>query len=228
MDDVESEDEEDEKATSRPYMTLLQSFNDADESRVKRRKLEHRESAPSKNDQSINEESDDGSSAEDDDEKEDKDIDQADEDAEDAEQGMENQSEEDDDSEDEENPSDPFDVHFAHPDDDDVAKRVKAVQKGDWTTKRALVQTMRATVMSPDSDSSPDVSKPITGLEGLQLKQKLKELAASKIGSFTSSQKAISSTLFDYRDVLYCDRSPKNSQEMRHLTCLHALNHVFK
>lgn len=231
MDDIGSEeDDEDDKAASRPYMALLQSFNDAGDSRAKRRKLEHRDSPISKTDQTpLNGESDDESSVGDsDDEEEVKDIDRADEELEGVEQGPEEHMEDDDDSEDEENPTDPFDVHYAHPDDDAIAKKIKAVQKGDWTTKRALVQTMRATVMSPASDSSPEASKPIAGLEGLQLKQKLKELAASKIGSFTPTQKAISSALFDYRDILYCDRTARNSNELRQLTCLHALNHVFK
>ncbi|KAF4977053.1 hypothetical protein FZEAL_6370 [Fusarium zealandicum] len=223
MEDVDSEDDDDQKAASKPYMSLLQSFTESNAPQAKRRKLDHGESSQPQNEDSSSDE--DGEKAGDEDAE--KDIDRAEEEPED--QGVEDQLEGDDeDSEDEENPTDPFDVHFAHPDDDLVAKRVKAVQKGDWTTKRALIQSLRATVMHPSSDVGSEVLKPIASLEGLNLKQKLKETATRKIGEFDDSQRTLSPLLFNYSDVLHCDRTVRNSDSMRQLTCLHALNHVFK
>ncbi|KAJ4265408.1 rRNA-binding ribosome biosynthesis protein utp25 [Fusarium torreyae] len=219
--DSEGEDEDEQTASAKPYMALLQSFTESSAPSAKRRKIEHQEGPQSQ--------SDEGSSSGEDDEADDedaeKDIDRAEEEPEDQ---VEEQLDDDDDSEDEENPTDPFDVHFAHPDDDTVAKRVKAVQKGDWATKRALLQNLRATVMYPGSDVGSEVPKPIAGLDGLQLKQKLKETSSRKISEFDAVQRTLSPLLFNYNDVLFCDRTVRNSDSLRELTCLHALNHVFK
>lgn len=225
MDDVDSEDEEeDEKATARPYMALLQSFNESSAPKAKRRKLEHQE-VP---DQAVNEsDSDEQSSEGSDEEGSVKDVDRVEEAEEDAAAEVDEEPE-DDDSEDEEELTDPFDVHFAHADEDLVAKRVKAVQASDWSTKRALMQSWRATVMYPSSDSGPEVPKPVTGIDGFKLKQKLKETAERKIGNLDAVHRNLSPLIFDYRDVLHCDRSARNSEQLRQLTCLHALNHVFK
>ncbi|KAM0344577.1 hypothetical protein ACHAPU_007351 [Fusarium lateritium] len=219
MDDVDSEDEDDEQTTSaKPYMSLLQSFNNESSApNAKRRKLGHQEPTQPQ--------PDDESASEDDEQDAEKDIDHAEDELE---EQVEEQVDNDEDSEDEENPTDPFDMHFAHPEDDVVAKRVVAVQKGDWTTKRALLQSLRATVMYPGSDSGSEVPKPIAGLDGLQLKQKLKEISSRRIGEFDAVQRNLSPLLFNYNDVLFCDRTVRNSDSLRELTCLHALNHVFK
>ncbi|CAJ0539825.1 Ff.00g072460.m01.CDS01 [Fusarium sp. VM40] len=218
MDDVDPEDEDDEQtASAKPYMALLQSFNNESSApNAKRRKLGHQESAQLQSDEE---------SASEDEQDAEKDIDRAEEEPE---EQVEDQLDDDDDSEDEENPTDPFDLHFAHPEDDVVAKRVKAVQKGDWATKRALLQNLRATVQYPGCDAGSEVPKPITGLDGLQLKQKLKEISSRKVGEFDAVQRNLSSLLFNYNDVLFCDRTVRNSDSLRELTCLHALNHVFK
>lgn len=221
MEDVDSDaddDDEDEQASSKPYMSLLQSLTESNAPKAKRRKLEHQETQAQPEESSDDEEADE--------EEEEKDIDRAEEEPED--QDAEEQIEDGDDSEDEDNLTDPFDTHFAHPDDDTVAKRVKAVQKGEWATKRALIQNLRATVTYPNSDAGSEVPKPMAGLEGLNLKQKLKETAARKIGEFDAAQRAFSPLLFNYNDVLHCDRTVRNSDSLRKLTCLHALNHVFK
>lgn len=222
MEDVDSDtddDDEDEQTSSKPYMALLQSFTENNAPKAKRRKLEHQEAQRQPEESSDDEE-------EADEEAEEKDIDRAEEEPED--QDAEEQIEDDDDSEDEDNLTDPFDTHFAHPDDDTVAKRVKAVQKGEWATKRALIQNLRATVTYPNSDAGSEVPKPMAGLDSLSLKQKLKETAARKIGEFDTAQRAFSPLLFNYSDVLHCDRTVRNSDSLRKLTCLHALNHVFK
>jgi U3 small nucleolar RNA-associated protein 25 len=183
--------------------------------------LDHKESAQSQPDE------DSSSDEEGDEDQEDaeKDIDRAEDEPEDQ---VEEQLDDDDDSEDEENPTDPFDVHFAHPDDDIVAKRVKSVQEGNWATKPALLQTLRAAVTYPASNTGSEVPKSIAGLDGLQLKQKLKETSSRKIGEFDAVQRNLSPLLFNYNDVLFCDRTVRNADSLRELTCLHALNHVFK
>ncbi|CAM1500882.1 Fc.00g100440.m01.CDS01 [Cosmosporella sp. VM-42] len=220
-DDVDSEEEEDEKVAARPYMVLLQSFNEPNAPQAKRRKLEHREPSPPK---ASKPELDEQSNEESDEEDAEKDIDRVEE----AEEDPADEEPEDEDSEDEADFTDPFDVHFAHADEDIVAKRIKAVEKAEWTTKRAMVQPWRATLMGPNSDAGSEVPKPVSGLDGFKLKQKLKETATRKIGSFGPMERNLSPLLFDYRDVMHCDRTVSNSDQLRQLTCLHALNHVLK
>ncbi|KAF5979882.1 Spt5p-like protein [Fusarium bulbicola] len=203
MEDIDSEDEDDEHTTSsKPYMALLQSFNNESSAPVaKRRKLNHKNSTQS---QPEEDSSGEESHADDQDEDTEKDIDRAEDEAE---EEVEEKLDDEEDSEDEENPTDPFDVHFARPNDDTVSQRVKSVQKNDWATKRALLQNMRATILHPGSDTGSEIPKPIAGLEGLQLKQKLRETSSRKIGDFDALQRNLGPLLFDYNDVLFCDRT---------------------
>ncbi|KAL9568232.1 hypothetical protein ACKAV7_007618 [Fusarium commune] len=224
MEDIDSEDDDDEHTTlSKPYMALLQSFNNERSApNTKRRKLNHKKSTQS---QPEEDSSGEESHADGQDEDTEKDIDRAEDEAE---EQVEEQLDDEEDSEDEENPTDPFDVHFAHPNDDTVSQRVKSVQKNDWATERALLQNMRATILYPGSDTGSEIPKPIAGLEGLQLKQKLRDTSSHKIGDFDALQRNLGPLIFNYNDVLFCDRTVRNSDSLRELACLHALNHVFK
>ena len=38
----------------------------------------------------------------------------------------------------------------------------------------------------------------------------------------------LAACIFRYQDLLFCDRTPVNAQDLRTIICLHALNHVFK
>ncbi|PNY23840.1 U3 small nucleolar RNA-associated protein 25 [Tolypocladium capitatum] len=222
MDETVSEDDEEEKLSARPYMTLLQSFNDSRSSvpKAKRRKLEHPESRQRAESPSPPSEEEDAG------EKRPEDVDQVDEE-EDPTIGLDEQPDDGSDSEDEDAMTDPFDVHFAHPDELAIAKGVKAAKDGEWATKRAMVQSLRATMMAPGSECSFDAPQPASGLDDFNLKQKLKETAGKKMAKLDEAQKAVMPLLFDYRDVLHCDRTVSNSNSLRQAACLHALNHVF-
>ncbi|KAF5265997.1 hypothetical protein FOXYS1_3173 [Fusarium oxysporum] len=216
MEDIDSEDDDDEHTTSsKPYMALLQSFNNESSApNAKRRKLDHKKSTQS---QTEEDSSGEESHAEDQDEDTEKDIDRSEDEAE---EQVEEKLDDEDDSEDEENPTDPFDVHFAHPNDNTVSQRVKSVQKNDWATKRALLHNMRATILYPGSDTGSEIPKPIAGLEGLQLKQKLRETSSRKIGDFDALQRNLGPLIFNYNDVLFCDRTVQNSDSLRELASL--------
>ncbi|EXA45162.1 hypothetical protein FOVG_06328 [Fusarium oxysporum f. sp. pisi HDV247] len=224
MEDIDSEDDDDEHTTSsKPYIALLQSFNNESSApNAKRRRLDHKKSTQS---QTEEDSSGEESHADDQDEDTEKDIDRSEDEAE---EQVEEKLDDEDDSEDEENPTDPFDVHFAHPNDNTVSQRVKSVQTNDWATKRALLHNMRATILYPGSDTGSEIPKPIAGLEGLQLKQKLRETSSRKIGDFDALQRNLGPLIFNYNDLLFCDRTVQNSDSLRELACLHALNHVFK
>ncbi|KAG6275699.1 rRNA-binding ribosome biosynthesis protein utp25 [Claviceps purpurea] len=224
VEDTDSENEDDQPA-ARPYMALLQSFTESNSHKAKRRKLEHNapseQSAPEKPDEKMD----------DSDSEEREDVDEAD--AEDDLEKEGEQQEDEPDSEDDEDVTDPFDTHYAHPDDAEVGKAVKAIKDESWATSRALVNTLRATVMTVDSEASDSSSGKAVipqpcGLEGLKLKQKLQETAAKKMDKLDATERAILPLLFGYKDIFYCDRTVKNAGKLRQAVCLHALNHVFK
>lgn len=213
-------DDEDEKQPLHPYQTLLQSFHDA-APKAKRRKLEHQNTHENSaksllaQDEQISES-----------EKEKDDVDHAEEE----EEGDEIDAEPHDvsDSEDEDDSADPFDVHFARPDEKSTKKAIEAVTQGQWATKRALIHPLRVTLSSPGLEARLDVPTPIDQLDSMRLKQKLKQTAANHLSKLEEGLRVLAPLLFEYRDVLHCDRTVSNSESLRHLVCLHALNHVLK
>lgn len=212
-----SDDDDDQEAPARPYMALMQKFHDSSAPSAKRRKIAHDE--PSNRSPSPA-----ASQSDDEEEPESKreDIDEADEEEEEEGGDLEN------DSEDEIDATDPFDSHFANPDEQISSQSVVAAKNGEWTTTRAIVQPWRAVITSPGTNNNVSAPQPISGLGGLKLKQKLRDTAKEKMGNLDATQKAFAPLLFDYKDILFCDRSVENSNKIRQAVCLHALNHVFK
>lgn len=227
LNDVASDDDE-QQATARPYMALMQKFHDSSASSApsaKRRKITHAEPS-SRSPSPTQEQSEDEEEEESDPKRED--IDEADEEGEEGEDETGGVEDDANDSEDEIDATDPFDAHFANPDQQTSAPAVTAAKKGEWTTSRAMIQPWRAVVVSPDTNSTEPIPQPISGLGGLKLKQKLRETAKEKMSSLDAAQKAFAPLLFGYKDILFCDRSVENSHKMRQTVCLHALNHIFK
>lgn len=224
--DEASEDEDEKAVAVRPYMALLQGFRDENAPRAKRRKLGHKESTEAPARPAAEEERDEsGSGSESDNEG--RDVDHVEE-PEDPAIGLDEVPEDDDSSDEEEDSTDPFDVHFARPDEQLSSQRVEAAKKGEWATKRALVNSWRATLMQPGSEDGFDVPSKASSLESFRLKQKLKETASQKMSNLSDLEKSLGPILFDYKDVLYCDRTVKDSKSLRQIVCLHALNHVLK
>lgn len=214
---VESdEDEEETEQTNRPYMALLQSFQESSAPKSKRRKLEHDSEDTDGNDSAQENDNRDGQGQA-------EDADLADGEEEEEEEVLQ-AGEDDDDSEDEEALSDPFDVHFAHPDEASSGKAVNAAKSDEWTTGRKMMGPLRATVQSAGSDSTFATHD----MKNVKLKQKLQETCSKTISGLGETEKHIASLMFNYQDVLYCDRNVNNADTLRQLTCSHALNHVFK
>lgn len=134
------------------------------------------------------------------------------------------------DEEEVEDSSDPFEAHFADPDENVLAQRLKSIQKGQWhTQKTALPNVGKAIFSIPQSDGLDDVTPVLApGPEALKLKQKLVGIITKQKPSFDDLEKSVAPLLFGYQDVLYCERNPANAESLRRLSCLHAVNHVFK
>jgi len=60
------------------------------------------------------------------------------------------------------------------------------------------------------------------------LKQRLKAPADKLLRNLDGLNGHLAACVFNYQDVLICDRAPRTGQDLRNLMCLHALNHVFK
>ncbi|KAA8636353.1 hypothetical protein SMACR_02709 [Sordaria macrospora] len=218
----EDEEGEEEAQSGQPYMSLLKSFQSATKS--KKRKLDHtEEEGPNK---ATKTEDDDDSDDEDDDEEVKEDVDAVDEPEEDPQDApLEDLFDEDDDLDD----SDPFETHFAAPDEATFQARIKAVQANKWRTDRIAQNSNRIYYNTPETGDSTERKLPhsISGVADLKLKKKLAESMA-KHTEFDEAEKAVAPLLFNYQDMLYCNRTVASSESIRRMACLHALNHVFK
>lgn len=215
-----SDDEEDEAPAVRPYAALIQSLAAESGPRAKRRKLDHGQQVEGKPTEGKLE---DQSS-----EKEDvKDRD----DVEEAEEGPETATDGFQDEEDLEDASDPFESHFADPDNNLLSQRLESLQQAQWDTKKVTLSIGGKAVISvPKSKDSEALNAPapISGPEGLKLKQKLSGAAIKQRPTFNKLEGSVAPFIFNYRDILFCDRHPANAESLRRLTCLHAVNHIFK
>ncbi|RDA90805.1 hypothetical protein CP533_0493 [Ophiocordyceps camponoti-saundersi (nom. inval.)] len=225
-------DDDGEIQLSHPYQALLRSFNDAAAPEAKRRKLEHdnpeenlAESSPPREKETSTGETDDVDRVEEEEEEEDETENET-QDEEKEERG--DQPYDVSEAENEDDSLDPFEVHFAHPDETSVRMAIADVVEGKWATKRAFIHPFRATLMSPGSEATFSAPPPVAHIDGLKLKKKLKPVAAKQLGKLDESQRVLAPLLFDYRDVLHCHRTVANSDGLRRLVCLHALNHLFK
>ncbi|RDL37878.1 putative U3 small nucleolar RNA-associated protein 25 [Venustampulla echinocandica] len=219
----ESTDEEDEPLPAvRPYSALIQSLAAGSAPQAKRRKLDHPQ--PGKPAETV---SDDSS------ERLEKLSDETD-DVDEEEEGPDTTADallDDDEEEDSEDSLDPFEVHFANPDGNLLSQKLKALQLNQWATQKLILPKVGKAVFSTPQEVdqktvalAPSVSSPAD----LKLKLKLAGAVAKQWPEFNHMEKSIAAYMFNYQDILYCERKPSNSEELRRLTCLHAVNHVFK
>jgi len=202
----ESSEDEEPLPVVRSYAALMESFTASVSPQAKRRKIDQvPESRPSK----VGQEEDFGAGIEDADE-------------------VQEPEEDEDDLED---ASDPFEAHFADPDNNVLSRRLKSLDKNLWTTQKLSLPKFGKVTMSFPGDEDNKSStglKPISGPAELKLKQKLAGFMSKERPEFDEVEKYIAPAIFSYQDVLYCERRPTNSESLRRLACLHAINHVFK
>lgn len=126
------------------------------------------------------------------------------------------------------NPLDPFETHFTKPS-PEFLKSISMASKRDWQTTKLVIPEIGRAV-----HSFPKDSKLLSGggkfdkMQDLQLKQRLRSSFDQCIGELSSIQRALSSYVFSYQDVLFTGRTVQNADQLRKLYCLHILNHVFK
>lgn len=227
FDDASEEEEDDDKPATRPYMALIQSLTkDTDGPQAKRRKLDHQNESTSKGDVSR----DEPDSTEQDVAK-DIDLVEEAEEAADEQDAQDAFDEGEDDDNEEVDTSDPFESHFGAHDETSITRRLKAIRDAKWTNKKVAAKGTRIVLSGPDTGTKNDeISVPpqISDHSNLSLKHRLKESLESNKTKFDDVEQSLAPYLFGYRDLLYCHRTVQNDNSVRRLSCLHALNHVFK
>ncbi|KAK4122331.1 DUF1253-domain-containing protein [Parathielavia appendiculata] len=220
----DEEDEEDPKQSAQPYMSLMRSLVESAPHKAKRRKLDH----PQTEDKELSKlEPRPPVSSEDGDEVENRDVDAVEEPEEDpANAAPEDLFDEDDDLD----SSDPFEVHFADPKAEELQPRLSAIQGGKWRMERIAAESTRVFLNTLDAGTSEGnpLPAPVSGLSDLKLKKRLQEAMTTKHPKFDQVEQTIAPLLFNYQDLLYCNRTVSGSQSIRRMACLHALNHIFK
>jgi U3 small nucleolar RNA-associated protein 25 len=222
--DSDEEDEEEAKQSAQPYMSLMRSLVESAPHKAKRRKLDH---PSAENKEPSKPEPEPPAKNEDEDEEEGRDVDLVEEPEEDpADAAPEDLFDEDDDLD----SSDPFEVHFANPGEEELQPRLKAIQESKWRMERVAGKSTRIFLNTPDVGAAEGKSlpAPVSGITDLKLKKRLQEAMATKHPKFDQVEQTIAPLLFNYQDILYCNRTVPGSQGIRRMACLHALNHVFK
>lgn len=220
-EDIESSDEEDidSPPTIRPYQLLLKKFASEKPSPAKRRKMdlvEQPKVAETRANDSL----------------EDENVDDLAEPDNELEGGLESDAESMfGDEEEVEDTSDPFETHFANPDDNILAIRLKAIQKSQWHIHKSVLPKVGKAILRLPQTDDPNVTSNlpiVSGPKHLKLKQKLSDIITKQRPQFDTLEKSIAPRIFSYQDIMYCERTVINQESLRRLVCLHAVNHVFK
>ncbi|QSZ31818.1 hypothetical protein DSL72_001387 [Monilinia vaccinii-corymbosi] len=208
-----SDDDEEPGPAVKSYVALMQSFATDAAPQAKRRKLNIDKEQKEEEEADLMGQDTNGADL----------VDEAEEGPETATDGLL----EDDDEEDN---SDPFEAHFANPDDNILSRRLRHVEKGQWAIQRSFLAKVGKVITSIPGDDEPKQTKPmsINSPEELKLKQKLAGVMKKQCPTFDTLEKSISPLIFGYQDLLFCERNTANAESLRRLTCLHAINHVFK
>ncbi|OAG14753.1 U3 small nucleolar RNA-associated protein 25 [Alternaria alternata] len=214
-DDAASDEEEEEaQPISNAYASLLQSFSSrntgSDEHRKKRRKLGHDEPEPDV-------EVDDESST----------LEAEDAVAEEEEEELDNDEVSDEDDREEQKLEQAYERHFANPDENELAMRLKRIAANQWTSQKLDRKPgLGAGVLQVPSDEVKTPVRKLRSVRDLDLKARLVENAQKRIGAFDELEQVITPSIFGYQDLLFGARTVQNASRLRDITCLHALNHI--
>ena len=127
---------------------------------------------------------------------------------------------------------DPFWKHFGDSGDgQELEQTIRAIKQNQWSTEKPTrgnnwSQTLKVPEVS-NLAPKPGLGE-FSGIEDLLVKQKLKDPAEQMLPAFDKLTGSLGFSIFNYQDVLFPQRTLENGENLRILTCLHALNHVFR
>ncbi|KIX10112.1 uncharacterized protein Z518_01193 [Rhinocladiella mackenziei CBS 650.93] len=121
---------------------------------------------------------------------------------------------------------DPFERHYSAMTEQDLKDATQPGQKNKWKAQSLTSDSdIRITTFSRTGALSPG---PIKSARDLFLKKRLVESGMKLVSSLSVEEKTLAGPMFNYVDILNGCRNLKNTHRLRELSCLHALNHVFK
>ncbi|KAI9652674.1 MAG: rRNA-binding ribosome biosynthesis protein utp25 [Alyxoria varia] len=131
--------------------------------------------------------------------------------------------------------ADPFEVHFADPENNDLASKLAAIQSKSWEPQMLTSEVSNKILcLSPQIAKGEKRTSPLKRprenmtVEDLGVKKRLIEPSSQQMRTLDSTQTSIADHLLGYRDMLYPLRTPDTSTSLRKVLCLHLLNHIFK
>lgn len=129
---------------------------------------------------------------------------------------------------DDEDAADPFEAHFANPDSNELSTRLRSIQQSKWEVERTTSSLERRLAMYPAPSGVGAASSQRIILLRVHLKQKLRARGEKELSKCSKTISDLVPTINGYQDVLCGGRNVSNAEDLRVVTCLHALNHVLK
>ena len=128
---------------------------------------------------------------------------------------------------------DPFNMHFAETEAEDLSNKITALQQGQWASKRsdgaARWSIWSSYPKAHGNEAGRLARNPMqSNPKGLALKKRIRERALSIVSNADTVTKSVCDLVFNYADVLFPLRSESNASSLRHLVCIHTLNHMLK
>jgi U3 small nucleolar RNA-associated protein 25 len=139
-----------------------------------------------------------------------------------------NVSEEEDVLDDGNEQSDPFEAHFSIASSSRLEDRIAAISKG-WSSQRVSFGKEKCTLMIPsglENDNSLTKIHKSSPFEAI--KKRLVPASESISKTLPPVEADLSKYIFNYADVFYAGRTPKNASSLRQLVALQVLNHSLK
>lgn len=127
---------------------------------------------------------------------------------------------------------DPFTRHISDVDEAALTRSIEDVST--WTNMDRKLPTQQGWVRryqggSQQPSMAPKGGNPsILSIEQVHLKEKLKGPGRRLLPQMDEIMSDVATAVFNYNDVLFPQRTQRNADTLREISCLHALNHLFK
>jgi U3 small nucleolar RNA-associated protein 25 len=119
---------------------------------------------------------------------------------------------------------DPFERHYTAISGEELKS---AVTQAEWETSSSMLDSdIRRTVIC--RIGTPEKIAELRSAKDAYLKRRLIDGGVKVVSSLSAEERNVAGSMFNYADVLNGCRNLKNVACLRDLSCLHALNHVFK
>ncbi|KAK3170927.1 hypothetical protein OEA41_003011 [Lepraria neglecta] len=127
---------------------------------------------------------------------------------------------------------DPFPKHLGNAGDGQgLEQAIQAVKQNQWSTERPVKKVDWSQTLKIPAVSNPAPESSLgsySSAKDLMLKQRFKGSAERTLPPFDKLTGSLAFSIFNYQDISFPQRTLKNKETLRKLTCLHVINHIFK